>query len=66
MPVRLGRPNNVGGLAEVVGSPIFATGVGLIQYGYRYRQDKPMGKVEGSHLFSRIGQRMRNWFGDSA
>ena len=66
MPVRLGRPTDVGGLVEVVGSPIFATGVGLIQYGHRYRQNKPMGKTEGPHLFSRIWQRMRNWFGDSA
>ncbi len=66
MPVRLGRPHNVGGLAEVVSSPIFATGVGLIQYGHRYRQNRPMGKAESTRLFSRVWQRMRNWFGDSA
>ena len=33
MPVRLGVPKGVGGLAEVVRSPSFATGVGLVQYG---------------------------------
>jgi len=66
MPVRLGRPQNAGGLAEVVGSPIFATGVGLVQYGYRYRRRTPMGKVENTQLFARIWQRMRNWFGDPA
>jgi cell division protein FtsA len=33
IPVRLGVPKGVGGLAEVVKSPGFATGVGLVQYG---------------------------------
>ncbi len=66
MPVRLGRPQNAGGLAEVVGSPIFATGVGLVQYGYRFRRHRPMGKAENTPLFARIWQHMRNWFGDSA
>lgn len=33
IPVRLGVPKGVGGLAEVVKSPAFSTGVGLVQYG---------------------------------
>jgi cell division protein FtsA len=33
IPVRLGVPKGVGGLAEVVKSPGFSTGVGLVQYG---------------------------------
>jgi cell division protein FtsA len=33
IPVRLGVPKGVGGLADVVKSPAFATGVGLVQYG---------------------------------
>jgi cell division protein FtsA len=32
IPVRLGIPKGVGGLADVVKSPVFATGVGLVQY----------------------------------
>jgi len=64
MPVRLGRPQNAGGLAEVVGSPIFATGVGLVQYGHRFRRSGPMGKADSPHFFARVWQRMRNWFGD--
>jgi cell division protein FtsA len=32
IPVRLGVPKGVGGLADVVKSPSFATGVGLVQY----------------------------------
>jgi cell division protein FtsA len=33
MPVRLGLPMGVGGLAEVVRNPCFSTGVGLVKYG---------------------------------
>jgi len=33
IPVRLGMPKGVGGLADVVKSPAFSTGVGLVQYG---------------------------------
>jgi len=33
LPVRRGVPKGVGGLAEVVKSPAFSTGVGLVQYG---------------------------------
>ncbi len=32
MPVKIGKPKVSGGFAETVDSPIFATGVGLIQY----------------------------------
>jgi cell division protein FtsA len=32
IPVRLGIPRGVGGLADVVKSPSFATSVGLVQY----------------------------------
>jgi cell division protein FtsA len=32
IPVRLGMPKGVGGLADVVKSPAYSTGVGLVQY----------------------------------
>ena len=34
MPVRLGAPQYVNGLMDVVRNPIHATGVGLLLYGY--------------------------------
>jgi len=65
MPVRLGRPSGVGGLVDVVSSPIYATGVGLIQYGQHYRQtDSARGK-SGKPVFARVWARMRHWFGDA-
>ena len=35
LPIRRGCPVGVGGLADHVNSPTFATGVGLVLYGYR-------------------------------
>ena len=34
VPVRLGMPKYLGGLSEVVKNPIYATGVGLVQFGH--------------------------------
>lgn len=33
LPVRLGGPQGIGGLVDVVRSPMYATGVGLVHYG---------------------------------
>jgi len=40
MPVRLGMPESVGGLSEVVKNPIYATGVGLVQFGHKEHTGK--------------------------
>jgi cell division protein FtsA len=58
MPVRMGIPQNVTGLAEVVKNPIHATGVGLLMYG---REHQNLGKsvdFENAGWFSK----MKNWF----
>jgi len=61
MPVRLGVPQYVTGLADVVRNPIYATGVGLLLFG---RSHHAKGGVE----FSRSGSaksvwaRMKSWF----
>jgi cell division protein FtsA len=33
LPVRRGTPQHIGGLVDVVNSPVYATGVGLVVYG---------------------------------
>ncbi|MBL4774998.1 MAG: cell division protein FtsA [Mariprofundus sp.] len=66
MPVRMGRPVGVGGLADVVSSPMYATGVGLILYGQRYRQQSQSMKSTDRNLFASIWTRMRSWFGDTS
>jgi len=39
MPVRLGAPQNVKGLVDIVTNPIHATGVGLLQFGAKAQKD---------------------------
>jgi len=63
LPVRLGRPQGVGGLVDVVSSPIYATSVGLLLYGQRYRQQAP--HKHPSQSKNGIFHRMRRWFGDT-
>ena len=41
LPIRRGTPRNIGGLTDVVNSPIYATGVGLVIYGAENQQESP-------------------------
>ncbi len=60
-PVRLGLPQHVSGLVDVVRNPIHATGVGLLLYGNRQRYAKrPSVKMSGG--VTGIWERMKNWF----
>jgi len=49
-PVRRGVPRGVGGLADVVGSPIYATAVGLAAGGARARAQSEAGAAAGGGL----------------
>lgn len=63
MPVRLGVPQYVGALSDVVRNPSFSTGVGLILFGQRH-QNRPGHRAgrsapsQPSELFGR----MKRWF----
>jgi len=60
LPVRVGYPNTVGGLSEIVKSPIYATAVGLILYGKSHESDS---KRNGNkNRLAKISQSMKNWF----
>jgi cell division protein FtsA len=51
MPVRVGYPQTVRGLNDIVRNPIYATSVGLLQYGMLHRPESgqaPSGKSSGS------------------
>ena len=63
LPVRLGEPQNIFGLVDVVCNPIHATGVGLVMYGQRAGQPmmEDVGQVsEGSE--EGVFEQMKNWF----
>lgn len=61
MPVRIGRPQNISGLSDIINNPVYATGVGLLVYGHKQRmsqQDVVMNQPSMKGLWSR----MRSWF----
>ena len=61
VPVRVGTPQYVGGLVELVRNPIYATGVGLLLYGLRQQLDRTQMKRIDSGATS-IWNRMKSWF----
>jgi cell division protein FtsA len=61
LPVRLGVPRNISGLTEVVRNPIYATGVGLLQYGHQTREHRRAGMNVG-HRFRGLVGRVKQWF----
>jgi cell division protein FtsA len=63
LPVRLGTPQGVGGLIDVVRSPMYATGVGLLQFG-RQNGDVRTRGLQGRNAYGKVRSRMREWFSD--
>jgi cell division protein FtsA len=60
-PVRLGIPQYVEGLVDVVRNPIHATGVGLLLYGKAASQAKADSAASRGGMFSAF-ERMKAWF----
>ncbi|MBL8951300.1 MAG: cell division protein FtsA [Myxococcaceae bacterium] len=60
VPVRRGTPRGIGGLVDVVKSPIYATGVGLVVYGAKH-QDRRMFRIREENVFKKVKGRMREW-----
>lgn len=61
MPVRIGMPQHVSGLSDVVRNPIYATGVGLLLFG----QKQVISNTPGVRIDSGmkgIWERMKSWF----
>jgi cell division protein FtsA len=63
-PVRAGSPTRVGGLQDVVRSPMYATGVGLVLYGLSQSRGRATSRfrIRDDSIFRRVKQRMRDWF----
>jgi cell division protein FtsA len=61
MPVRLGVPQYVTGLVDVVRNPIYATGVGLLLFGHHNRDQRALDARLGKGLRG-VWDRMKGWF----
>jgi len=66
LPVRRGYPLEVGGLTDVVNSPMFATAVGLVLYGVKQEkgQAEKVFRIRQKNIFNRVAARMKKWFKD--
>jgi len=64
MPVRMGMPQQVSGLGDVVRNPIYATGVGLLMFGNSSNRSTVPAEIgqSGEKGFSALWQRMKGWF----
>jgi cell division protein FtsA len=61
MPVRLGMPQYIGGLSEVVRNPRYATGVGLLLAGLEQYQRHQLVRMQSSSL-QQVFDKMKSWF----
>jgi len=61
MPVRLGSPQYVMGLADVVRNPVYATGVGLLLFGSQNRAPRAFDSDFGRGVRG-VWERMKSWF----
>ena len=61
MPVRLGYPQYVSGLVDVVRNPIHATGVGLLLFGHK-QQSGMSGYQLDDYSEAGLLKRMKSWF----
>ncbi len=63
LPVRQGNPMGITGLVDVVNNPMYATGVGLVQFGAKNQSEKKF-RIRDSNIFNKIFSRMKKWFKD--
>ena len=61
-PARVGYPQGISGLIEVVNKPMYATAVGLVLYGAKASKKAKRFRIRDSNIFNRVMSRMKNWF----
>ncbi|MEJ2744157.1 MAG: cell division protein FtsA [bacterium] len=63
LPVRIGSPKGISGIAEALDSPLYATGAGLARFGYRSRMEGKVSRFRRRGRIARFIGRIRDWFG---
>ncbi|MDX9822827.1 MAG: cell division protein FtsA [Syntrophales bacterium] len=63
MPVRRGCPTGIGGLTDVVNSPMYATGVGLVLYASRHIVKDGSGRPDAKWVGG-VVTKTKKWFSD--
>ncbi len=60
IPVRVGFPENISGIQELIYSPKYATSVGLVRYGIN-SQNKLQFSGDETNVFHKVSRRMKDW-----
>ncbi|MBT8364699.1 MAG: cell division protein FtsA, partial [Deltaproteobacteria bacterium] len=63
LPTRIGKPQGIKGLVDVVNNPMYATGVGLVLFGARHKDSKKF-RIRDKNIFNRVMTRMKKWFSE--
>ncbi len=63
MPVRKGCPVGVGGVTDIINSPMYATGVGLVVHGSKNQPDYAVKKGE-KNILGGMTKKIKRWFND--
>lgn len=63
LPVRRGIPTGIRGLTDIVVSPLYATGVGLVLYGSKHLSARRF-RIRDENKFGKVAKRMKEWFGN--
>ncbi len=61
MPTRIGSPRHVIGISDDLRSPVYATAVGLVQYGARHHQHSSQLAKDGS-MMGKYMRSIRDFF----
>lgn len=61
LPVRRGLPMGITGLVDVVKSPMYSTGVGLVQYGGKHLTGTQFQRGSENKIFNKLTSRMKEW-----
>jgi len=63
-PARVGYPQGMSGLVEIVNKPMYATAVGLVLYGSKTNNKAKKFRIRDTNIFNRVMGRMKKWFKD--
>ncbi len=62
LPVKIGIPRKIGGLTDIILDPIYATGVGLILYGFEKKNVSLIQREKGMSIIEAIKKRFEDLF----
>jgi len=63
-PARIGYPEGIMGLTDLVNKPMYSTAVGLVLYGSRAMRERKKFRIRDTNIFHIVMARMKKWFKD--